>query len=153
MSSFPGSTYERYLVSIFVEIDERDRGFINAAQLHLALMSSITYLRYRVISQKTARMLMTVVDRERRGIINMQQFFLLYRIVFALWRSFRQYDPNNSGWIRHVDLRAAMACNRLQFTDYQLNEVLGYDSTRGWISLDHYLQLCAMGILARLVTR
>ncbi|XP_065285794.1 sorcin-like [Dermacentor albipictus] len=153
MSSFPGSVYERYLVSIFVGIDEGDTGLINVNQLHLALLSSITYLRYRVISLKTARMLMTVVDRERTGTINMQQFFLLYRIVFVLWKSFRQYDPNNSGWIKHVDLRAAMACNRLQFTDYQLNEVLSYDSTRGWISLDHYLQLCAMGILARLVRR
>ncbi|XP_049268995.1 uncharacterized protein LOC125757440 [Rhipicephalus sanguineus] len=150
MSSFPGSIYERFLVDIFIEADFNSLGVLDVRKLHTALKAIITYLRYRTISLRTTYMLMALVDIGRRGFLNIQQFFLLHQVVNRLWKSFRLYDLNNSGWIRHSDVRAAVACNNgLQLSDQQMNEVLGHGEHRIWVSLDQYLQLCVLSILSR----
>ncbi|KAH7984560.1 uncharacterized protein LOC119383380 [Rhipicephalus sanguineus] len=148
MSSFPGSIYERFLVDIFIEADFNNLGVLDVRKLRAALAATITYLRYRTISLRTTDMLMALVDIGRRGFLNMQQFFLLHQVVNRLWKSFRLYDLNNSGWIRHSDVRAAVN-NGLQLSDQQMNEVLGHGEHRIWVSLDQYLQLCVLSILSR----
>ncbi|KAL1439381.1 hypothetical protein MTO96_010393 [Rhipicephalus appendiculatus] len=151
MSSFPGSMYERFLVDVFIEADTNTSGVLNVVKLRAALAATITYQRYRTISLKTAAMLMSLVDIGSRGVLNMRQFFLLHRVVNRLWTAFRLYDLNNSGWIRHSDIRAALAFDsRLQLSDQQLNAVLGYGEHRRWVSLDQYFQLCALSIISRM---
>ncbi|KAH7980051.1 hypothetical protein HPB49_012917 [Dermacentor silvarum] len=149
MSLFFGSSHERFLKALFVELVQGDTGLINAHKLHRALTITITYHRYRVISRKTTSMLMKLVDRDHPGILTKEQFFHLHRVVVCLWKSFIDYDRNNSGWIRRADIRAAMASVNLQLTDDQVNEVLGSDRRRVWITLDYYLQLCATCMLYR----
>ncbi|KAL1439382.1 hypothetical protein MTO96_010394 [Rhipicephalus appendiculatus] len=150
MTTPPDRDRERFLVDVFAQADTNNSGLIDVRQLRAALAATITHQRYRTISLKTTAMLLSLVDPRNRGVLNMQQFLWLYQIVYRLWKSFQIYDLNNSGWIRHSDVRAAVACNnRLRLSDQQLNEVLGHGEHRIWVTLDQYLQLCALSIISQ----
>ncbi|KAL3192975.1 hypothetical protein MRX96_058481 [Rhipicephalus microplus] len=90
-------------------------------------------------------MLMHILDQANRGFLYQQEFMLLYRAVQILWASFRSYDRNNSGWIRRIEVRAALG--RLGLSDVHLNVVLGPGEPRRWVSLDQYLQIGALALL------
>ncbi|KAL1439380.1 hypothetical protein MTO96_010392 [Rhipicephalus appendiculatus] len=148
MSSCPGSEYERFLVDVFLEADKDACGLLDVHQLSVALYETIAYPRYRAFSLKTTTLLMAVVDLNNKGFLTMQQFFWLHQTVYRLWKSFRKYDLDNCGWIRHTDVRTAMACINLHATDHQMNEALGLIEHRTWVSLNEYVQLCSISILS-----
>ncbi|KAH7984314.1 sorcin [Rhipicephalus sanguineus] len=149
MSSCPGSDYERYLVDVFLEADKDASGFLDVHQLRAALYETVAYPRYRAFSLKTTSLLMAVVNLNNQGFLTMQQFFWLHQTVYRFWKAFRKYDLDNCGWIWHTDVRAVMACIRLQVTDDQMEEVLGLIEHRTWVSLEEYVQLCSISILSR----
>ncbi|XP_075532458.1 programmed cell death protein 6-like [Dermacentor variabilis] len=146
MSTVVGSDYEQFLMKLFVDVDDLGAGVINPPQMYRALAYTISPFRHRSITELTAAFLITLVDRNNTGFVNMQQFLRIHQIFSHFWMAFRIYDPNDSGWIKYTDLEAAMAYCCLPMTERPANDVRHHVHRRARLCLDHFIRLCALSM-------
>ncbi len=98
------------LLDLFAEIDTDQDGFLSLAELHNALLSK----GIRIGGQQ-AKTLLNLTDLNGDGVIDYAEFLgaTVHQMRLdkdeLLWKAFRTFDKDDSGFITEDELRAAMS--------------------------------------------
>lgn len=94
-------------------------------------------------SLEACRSMVAMVDRDRNGKLDYEEFRDLWRTVMEWKNNFKGYDKDGSGDMNAIELRGALAKLGFKLSTPVLSSIaLRYANKKGNVSLDDYMQIC-----------
>ena len=104
---------------------------------------SIPELEGRDFSLEACRSMLSMVDRDRNGKLDYDEFRELWRTVMEWKNNFGAYDKDNSGDMSAIELRDALSKLGFKLSTPALSSIaLRYANKHGGVSMDDYIQIC-----------
>ncbi|KAK8779636.1 hypothetical protein V5799_019023 [Amblyomma americanum] len=129
---------QQSLRSTFLAADQGHNGAIDYRELQMALSAGT----WRPFNMETAKMLVSLFDRNHDGTINFDEFSELYRYVTEWSNAFRHYDPTNIGNIDQNNMKTALKECNYTLSD-RFNAMLQRRFERaGRVYFDEFFQAC-----------
>jgi len=97
----------------------------------------------REFSLEACRSMLSMVDRDRNGKLDYEEFRTLWRTVMEWKGNFNLFDKDNSGDMCAIELREALAKLGFKLSTPALSSIaLRYANKVGNVSMDDYIQIC-----------
>jgi len=119
-------------------------GEIDAFELQAVLNSAFKKeMNGKSFSLEACRSMVAMVDRDRNGKLDYDEFRTMWTTVMRYKANFAQYDKDKSGDMSATELRDALAKLGFKLSTPVLSSLtLRYANKRGQVNIDDYLQIC-----------
>jgi len=119
-------------------------GEIDAFELQAVLNSAFKKeMNGKSFSLEACRSMVAMVDRDRNGKLDYDEFRTMWTTVMRYKANFAQYDKDKSGDMSATELRDALAKLGFKLSTPVLSSLtLRYANKKGQVNIDDYLQIC-----------
>jgi len=119
-------------------------GEIDAFELQAVLNSAFKKeMNGKSFSLEACRSMVAMVDRDRNGKLDYDEFRTMWTTVMRYKANFAQYDKDQSGDMSATELRDALAKLGFKLSTPVLSSLtLRYANKKGQVNIDDYLQIC-----------
>ncbi|XP_066915479.1 calpain-9-like isoform X1 [Clytia hemisphaerica] len=119
-------------------------GEIDAFELQAVLNSAFKKeMNGKSFSLEACRSMVAMVDRDRNGKLDYEEFRTMWTTVMRYKANFAQYDKDQSGDMSATELRDALAKLGFKLSTPVLSSLtLRYANKKGQVNIDDYLQIC-----------
>ena len=129
----------------FFTVEAGEDGLIDAFELQKILTGDLAQqLGGRQCSLEACRSMLCVVDADRNGTLDFEEFQMLWQVRLVKWKDvFEEFDRDNSGDMDTLELRDAMEILGIAISSNVLSSlVLRYANRAGAINFDDFVQIC-----------
>jgi len=119
-------------------------GEIDAFELQAVLNSAFKKeMNGKEFSLEACRSMVAMVDRDRNGKLDYEEFRSMWVTVMGYKSNFVNYDKDHSGDMNAVELRDALSTLGFKLSTPVLSSLaLRYANKKGLVSIDDYIQIC-----------
>ncbi|KAL6040870.1 Programmed cell death protein 6 [Balamuthia mandrillaris] len=122
----------------FNSVDTDRSGLISASELARQSWGGNRF------GEQTAKLLIRVFDRQKRGEINFQEYAQLHKFVMSMVQAFQSFDTRRTGALDANAINQALNKGGFRFSAETINILVKkYSGDRGLLSFENFIQLCA----------